>query len=89
MDKTLEYQFKSIVGGSNFMTPEVIDYYKRGHYVIELSTGSGLFCGSWCYGVTVANTLFKEHCVDLCKSFSHPNKQIAEREALDYINSLS
>lgn len=31
MDKTLEYQFKSIVGGSNFMTPEVIDYYKRGH----------------------------------------------------------
>ena len=47
MDKTLEYQFKSIVGGSNFMTPEVIDYYKRGHYVIELSTGSGLFCGNW------------------------------------------
>ncbi len=39
--------------GQNFMTREVLNYYKRGIYQIELSLGSG-FSSSWLFGVTVA-----------------------------------
>jgi hypothetical protein len=88
MNKELEIRFKSIVGGSNFMTPIVIDYFERGDYIIELSTGNGKFCGLYGYGVTVANTKTNEHCIDLCESFSDANKDIAREKAMEYINSL-
>lgn len=85
----LEMQFKSIVRGSNIFTPEVLNYFERGSYIIELSTSDGLFCGEWAFGVTVANYETNEHCHLLCKSFLSRNRDVAYKDAMDYINSLS
>lgn len=85
----LELEFKRIVGGDNFMTPVIIDYFERGSYIIELSTGHGKFCDLYCYGVTIADTKTREHLVDLSKNFSSSSKDIALKNAMDYIASFS
>lgn len=85
----LELKFRRIVKGVNIMTPEVVDYFKRGDYIVELSKGNGQFCGSYCYGVTVANVAENEHCTNLSKGFFNRDKNAALKEAMDYINSLS
>lgn len=85
----LELEFKRIVGGNNFMTPVIIDYFERGSYIIELSTGHGKFCGLYCYGVTIADTKTREHLVDLSKNFSSSSKDIALKNAMEYIASFS
>lgn len=85
----LELEFKRIVGGDNFMTPVIIDYFERGSYIIELSTGHGKFCGLYCYGVTIADTKKREHLVDLSKSFSSSSKEIALKDAMEYIDSFA
>ena len=85
----LELEFKRIVGGDNFMTPVIIDYFERGSYIIELSTGNGKFCGLYCYGVTIADTKTRKHLIDLSKNFSSPCEKIALKNAMDYIASFS
>lgn len=85
----LELMFKGIVGADNFMTPVIIDYFERGSYIIELSTGNGKFCGLYCYGVTIADTKTRKHLIDLSKSFSSPCKDIALKDAMEYIASFS
>lgn len=85
----LELEFKRIVGADNFMTPVIIDYFERGSYIIELSTGHGKFCGLYCYGVTIADTNTRKHLIDLSKSFSSSSKEIALKDAMEYINSFS
>ena len=85
----LELKFKGIVGGDNCMTPVIIDYFERGSYIIELSTGNGKFCGLYCYGVTIADTKTRKHLIDLSNSFSSPSKEIALKDAMEYIDSFS
>jgi len=55
-------------GQPNFMTPEVLDYGKRGEHLFEISTGKGLGSGAL-YGVTVI-TVGGEKCFELSKCFN-------------------
>lgn len=71
--------FKNIVKGKNFMTPNVIGYYKIKNGAAELSKGEG-FTGSMMYGVTVVKD--NEHNHELSQAFS------SEWKAKEYINNL-
>lgn len=71
--------FKNIVKGENFMTPNVLGYYKIKNGSTELSQGEG-FTGNTIYGVTVVRD--NEHNHDLSQVF------YSELEAREYINSL-
>lgn len=84
----LERIFKSVLPNKNFMTPCVVGYFKKGNYIIELSTDSVPFCGLHSYGVTVVDTDTMSHCVDLSESFSNKNENVAKREAMEYIESF-
>lgn len=74
-------EFKELVKGENFMTPEVKGYWQSGNYQCELSYGTGIGGGKL-YGVTVVNTekMIREN--DLSKVFEK------RKEALAYINVL-
>lgn len=74
-------------GIPNICTPEALDVFKKGHYAIELSYGySWLFKHS--YGVTVIDLRTKKNRNDLSRCFIDDCKEIAHREAVDYINNL-
>ena len=75
----LREQFISVIGGRNFMTPNVIEYRKITNGVAEISTGRG-FSGQTIYGVTVVR--HGEH--DHDKSDIFYSMEDAER----HINSL-
>lgn len=81
--------FKSIVKGQNIMTPTVVDFYRRGDYICELSTSSEPFMYDYLYGVTVVNERTGEHCVDMSKCFSARTREYAKKKAMDYLDSLS
>lgn len=57
--------FHSIVPKINFITPEIIDYYKIGKYIIELSTNIKNNLIGTIYGITVikqiGNTYIKDN----------------------------
>jgi len=65
-------------GKTNFLTPYIIGYGKRGRLVWELSKGKGLFPGTQLYGVTVIE-LPRTKRPDLSNAFS------SEEEARGYI----
>ena len=44
--------FENVVGGVNFMTPEILDFHYNDNFIIELSTGAS-FRGYTPFGVTV------------------------------------
>lgn len=50
--QSLKTQFKEAVKGTNFMTPDIIEYIKIDNGVVELSKGKGIFSDT-IYGVTV------------------------------------
>lgn len=65
--------------GQNFMTPQILGYYKLAVGYAELSTGTG-FHGDTIYGVTVRPETPDDRRSQVFYS---------RREALDYIESLS
>lgn len=48
---TPEQEFRKVIKGTNFVTPDIIRYGCVGKYVYELSTG--MLMGTRMYGVTV------------------------------------
>lgn len=74
-------EFKSVVKGENFMTPQIKGYWQTGDYQCELSFGYGIGGGKL-YGVTVVNTTTMTHESGLGKVFE------SRKEALAYINVL-
>lgn len=71
--------FKSVVKGKNFMTPNVLGYYKVKNGAAELSIGKG-FTNNMMYGVTVVKD--NEHNHELSQVF------YSELKAREYIKSL-
>lgn len=71
--------FKNVVKGKNFMTPDILGYYKIKNGAAELSKGEGI-TGSTMYGVTVVKD--NEHNHKLSQSF------YSEWKAMEYIKSL-
>ena len=74
--------FCSIIGGKNFITPNIMRYGLKGKYAYELSYGKG-FDHNIIYGVTVANIETQEHEYYLCESFH------SLEEAEEYIATLA
>lgn len=74
-------EFKQIVKGENFMTPQVKGYWQSGDYQCELSYGTGI-SGGKLYGVTVINTTTMQHEHSLSKVFE------SRKNALNYIKVL-
>ena len=69
-------------GQTNFITSEILNYYKRGKYYIELSVGPGIF-NDEIYGVTVLENdrgIIKR--TDLSKAFT------SKAAAMRFIKSL-
>ena len=69
-------------GQTNFITSEILNYYKRGKYYIELSKGPGIF-NDEIYGVTVLENdrgIIKR--TDLSKAFT------SKAAAMRFIKSL-
>lgn len=81
MIKTNGEEFKKVVKGENFMTPDVEEYYITGDYTVELSSGAGMD-GEKIYGVTVVDTEENQHVHNLSRCL--PSK----KEALAYIEKL-
>lgn len=56
--------FRNVVKGVNFITPAIINYYKKGKYIIELSTNRENSLIGKIYGITVikqiGNTYIKD-----------------------------
>ena len=75
----MEQQFKKVVKGKNFMTPNVIGYYQIANGVAELSYGMG-FNHRYVFGVTVVQN--KKHNSELSDLF------FDKKEAIEYIASL-
>ena len=73
--------FIEIVPSENFMTPDVIDYFLKENYAIELASGYGMEDNT-IFGVTVANTSTGEHEHDMSMSF------VSESLAMEYIDSF-
>lgn len=80
-------KFRSIVKGKNIVTPDILGFYRKGEYDIELSSGS-LFSGTHkgvndlLYGVTVVNTITKNHEHELSKCFDNKKSAIKYMETL-------
>ena len=74
-------QFRTVVKGHNFMTPNFERYVRAGKYVCEITSGNG-FDGDPIFGVTVVNTDTQTHNTKLSKMVS--SMQGAE----DYIKGL-
>ena len=64
--RTANEIFRSVVKGTNFMTPNIISHHKIKGGAVELSSGKG-FSGSTMYGVTVVKD--NKHNTDLSKCF--------------------
>ena len=73
-------QFRAVVKGKNFITPEIMRYGQQGDYVYELSKGAWLDAGL--YGVTVVDLRTNKHRNDLSRSFTD------YKQANEYINDL-
>lgn len=71
--------FKKVVKGKNFMTPNVLGYYKIKNGAAELAKGEGI-TGNIMYGVTVVQD--NEHNHNLSQSF------LSEWKAREYIKNL-
>ena len=65
--KKEQKQFTTVVGGSNFMTPDVLAFYTTLNFIVELSEGD--FMGSSMYGVTMIDKITNTHIYNLSKSF--------------------
>jgi hypothetical protein len=77
----IRYHFLQVYKYSmNFMTPNIVDYGKRGYHLFEISSGEGLDRKPL-YGVTVV-TVKGEKCHDMSTCFS------SLKEAYDYARSL-
>ena len=86
-----EAQIKAIFdkvynGVTNFMTPEVISYHKRGNLLLEVSKGSGIY-GEAIYGATflrITDTKYEKcdfnECVKSEKEAIKLLKEMAETE---------
>lgn len=75
--------FRSIVKGSNFMTPSIIDYKIVSKFVVEVSHGK--FVDTTFFGVTVADMETKTHRKDLsksCENLSDVESYLTELEAV-------
>ena len=83
-----EILFRSIVKGSNFVTPDVLDYIYSDNkrYLAELSV-SKIF-GNAIYGVTVADVIKRKQADHLSKPFIHEDKNVAYENAIEYIRGL-
>jgi len=68
-------------GETNFMTPNVIKYGKRGKYIYELSDGDAFMRSGRIYGVTVLTTDGEK--TDMGSSFQ------SKQEAEDYIDQIN
>ncbi|MCK5788982.1 MAG: hypothetical protein KAH32_08280 [Chlamydiia bacterium] len=73
--------FTEIVTSENFMTPDIMDYFLKENYAIELASGYAME-DTMIFGVTVANTSTGEHEHDMSMSFT------SESLAMEYINSF-
>ena len=84
-----EILFRSIVKGSNFVTPDVLDYIYSDNkrYLAELSV-SKIF-GNAIYGVTVVDVVKRKPAEHLNKPFIHEDKNAAYDNAIEYIRGLS
>lgn len=76
-----DVHFSEIFKGTNFVTPDKIEYGETGKFFYELSTGSSPFDGSKLFGVTLCIKITREKS-DLGKVFDSFEK--AEK----FINSL-
>lgn len=83
---TNEQIFKSVVGGNNFMTPNIECYYGNSEYVCELSYGSGM--GLYMFGCTFVNKKTMERETELDTSFCETNKNVARMNAIKYIEEI-
>ena len=83
-----EILFRSIVKGSNFVTPDVLDYIYSDNkrYLAELSV-SKIF-GNAIYGVTVVDVIERKQAEHLSKPFIHEDKNAAYENAIEYIRGL-
>ena len=84
-------QIKSIFekvynGKTNFMTPEVVSYHKKGNLILEVSKGSGIY-GESIYGATflkITDTKYEKcdfnECVKSEKEAIKLLKEMAETE---------
>lgn len=83
---TNEQIFKSVVGGNNFMSPNVEGYYGNSEYVCELSYGSGM--GLYVFGCTFVNKRTMEREMELDTSFCETNESVARTSAMKYIKEI-
>ena len=83
-----EILFRSIVKGSNFVTPNVVDYIYSDNmkYIAELSV-SKIF-GKAIYGVTVVNVSARKKAEHLSKPFLDEDRAVAYSQAINYIKNL-
>jgi len=72
-------EFQSVLKGKNFMTPDILGYYKIKYGSVELSTGKG-FSGGTMYGVTVVKEGIHNHELSKCVH--------SKNEAIEYIKTL-
>ena len=72
--------FREVVPNSNVITPHLVGYYNNGQYDMELTKGEGM-SGTDVFGVTVVNTVTKEHEHDISKMFH------SRKEAVNYMNT--
>lgn len=77
----LSTEFRTVIKGSNFMTPHIVGFWSVGNYVCELSKGND-FSGGRIYGVTVVNRETQERELELDQSFN----SLAQAKA--YMRSL-
>lgn len=63
-ERNLGEEFRKIVKGENFITPEIIGFRTLGSsLIVEISKGK--FLGDTVYGATIVNTDTKEQCYDI------------------------
>ena len=72
--------FTGIVPSENFMTPDIIDYFLKENYAIELAGGYSM--DGIIFGVTVANISTGDHEHDMSMMFT------SEALAMEYIDSF-
>lgn len=71
--------FRNVVKGVNFITPEIIDYYKKGKYIIELSTNRNNSLIGKIYGITVIKQIGNTYIKDDNKSVARFNMEDVEK----------
>ena len=71
--------FTNIVKGTNFITPKIIDYYKKGKYIVELSTNGRNNLLGRIYGITVIKQIGNTYIKDDNKSVARFNMEDVEK----------